>query len=177
MRNHSPNYRKSLYYVFLLVIASSVPFFSLAQAGQLTWQTSKQAAMSLAAQQGKLVLLLAGRSACSYTTYMQYTVCELTSPPILSTIEQNYIPWYDDVDTSDEWRTYASGLGTFYLPLICVIDPADSDNYLDRSTGIQDINAFYARLQSHIQEEEPTSPEDDSTNEQAIIPAIPLLLL
>lgn len=81
---------------------------------------------------------------------MKSTVCELESPPIKEVIEQNYIPWYSKVDYTSEWEVYRTGLGGFTLPLICVIDPNDSDNYLDRSTSVQSPDAFYARLRSHI---------------------------
>ena len=100
---------------------------------------------------------------------MKFTVCEQTSPPIKSFIEQNYIPWYCDVDNSAEWYTYASGLGSITLPLTCIIDPSDSNNYLDRTTGVQYADDFYARLQSHISNEPAFIP--------AFLPAIPLLLL
>lgn len=80
---------------------------------------------------------------------MQFTVCELETPPIKNLIEQHYIPWYCDVDTSDEWYPFAENLGPFTLPLISVIDPADSSSYLDRTTGVQEENEFYSRLQSH----------------------------
>lgn len=86
---------------------------------------------------------------------MKFTVCEQTSPPIKSLIEQDYIPWYSNVDNSTEWYTYASGLGSFTLPLICIIDPNDSNNYLNRTTGVQNANDFYARLLSH----NPTYPD------------------
>lgn len=85
---------------------------------------------------------------------MQFTVCELNSPPIKSLIEQNYIPWYCDVDTSTEWYPYATKLGSFSLPLISIIDPADSENYLERTTGVQAEIEFYARLQVHASSEE-----------------------
>lgn len=81
---------------------------------------------------------------------MRFTVCEQNSPAIKSFIEQNYVPWYSNVDFSSEWSSYASGLGSFTLPMICVIDPNDSSNYLDRTTGVQYANDFYSRLQSHI---------------------------
>ena len=83
---------------------------------------------------------------------MRLTVCEKTSPPIKNYIEENYIAWYSRVDESTEWYPYASGLGSFTLPLICVIDPHDSGTYLDRTTGVQPVDDFYARLQSHITE-------------------------
>ncbi len=112
----------------------------------IVWVSSKSEAMSQALAQGKLVLLLAGRATCGYTQHMKETVCESTDPPIRSAILDSYIPWYCDVDSSTEHYTYTSGLGSYFLPLICRIDPDNQDQYLDRSTGIQDTNAFYERL-------------------------------
>ena len=137
-----------------------------AAAAELVWQSSKQMALELAIQQNKKVLLLAGRDTWSNTTYMKFTVCEQTSPPVKSVIEEHYIPWYCNLDNSTEWITYASGLGSFTLPLICIIDPFDSENYLDRSTGVQYAEDFYTRLQSYIKKKENLS-----------LPAVQLLLL
>ena len=113
---------------------------------ELVWQTSKETAVSMAKDQGKYILLFGGRETCPNCRYMINTVFESTSPPIKDLIEQSYIPWYCDVDNSAEWYDYASGLGSFTLPLICIIDPNDSDTYLDRTTDIQDTQVFYSRL-------------------------------
>ena len=83
---------------------------------------------------------------------MRLTVCEKISPPIKNFIEENYIPWYSRTNETSEWHQYASGLGSFTLPLICVIDPHNSGAYLDRTTGVQPVDDFYTRLQSHITE-------------------------
>jgi len=112
---------------------------------KLVWQTSKETVVSMAKAQGKHILLLGGRETCDNCEYM-LSVCESTSPPIKDLIEQSFIPWFCFVDYSTEWYDYASGLGTFTLPLICIIDPNDSETYLDRTTGIQDIQVFYLRL-------------------------------
>jgi hypothetical protein len=112
----------------------------------LVWQTSKRAAVSMAKAQGKYILLFGGRETCPNCQYMINTVFESTSPPIKDLIEQSYIPWYCNVDNSTEWYDYASGLGAFTLPLICIIDPNDSDTYLDRTTDVQDTQVFYSRL-------------------------------
>lgn len=77
---------------------------------------------------------------------MRSTVSESTSLPIKELIQKHYIPWYCDVDTSTEWYAYASGLGSFILPLIAVIDPAAPNTYLSRTTGIQSPTDFYAKL-------------------------------
>ncbi len=116
----------------------------------IDWVASKSEAMSQALAQGKLVLLLAGRAICSNTRYMKETVCESTDPPIRTTILDSYVPWYCDVDSSTEHRTYTGGFSSYTLPLICRIDPDNPDQYLDRSTGIQDTGAFYERLLSDI---------------------------
>ncbi len=144
-------------YTWAIVFVVMVSLFSgsgMASA-DLVWQTSKETAVSMAKAQGKYILLLAGRirslgglQDCPNCEYMINTVFESTSPPIKALIEEEYILWYSDVDTSQEWEIYASGLGTFTLPLICIIDPNDSDTYLDRSTGIQDTQEFYSRLQN-----------------------------
>ena len=116
----------------------------------IVWQTSKSAAVSLAKSQGKKILLFAGRETCGNCQYMKYTACESASPPIKSLIEQYFIPWFSDIDNSTEWYPYSSGLGSFSLPLIAVIDPNDSDNYLDQTTDVQDIEVFHDRLSKYI---------------------------
>lgn len=77
---------------------------------------------------------------------MRFTVCESATPPVKELIEEHYTPWYCDVDTSTEWYTYASGLGSFTLPLIAVIDPVAPNTYLNRTTGRFSAADFYARL-------------------------------
>lgn len=116
----------------------------------LIWQTSKATVVSLAKSQGKKILLFAGRETCGNCKYMKYTLCESSSPAIKSLIEQYFIPWFSDIDNSTEWYPYSSGLGSFTLPLICIIDPNDSSAYLDRTTGVQDEDVFYNRLSKYI---------------------------
>jgi|GEM_PF-2374289 len=136
-------------YILVAVMVVVVFTGSSVFAANLVWQTSKATAVSLAKSQGKKVLFFAGRETCGNCQYMKYTACESVSPPIKNLIEQYFVPWFCDVDNSTEWYPYASGLGTFGIPLICVIDPNDSDNYLDRTTGIQDLQVFYSRLSQY----------------------------
>ena len=112
----------------------------------LNWLTSRAEAISAARAQGKTILLIAGRDTCSNTTYMRDAVCQKVDPSIRETIRNDYIPWYCDVDNSTEWYSYASGLGSFTLPMICRIDPDNPDTYIDRTTGVQDTDVFYNRL-------------------------------
>ncbi len=126
---------------FCLSVGSGAAF-----ADKLVWQTSKAEAVSMALSQGRQILLLAGRDTCPYCVIMKNEVCESVSPPIKGLIEQHYVPWYCDVRVSDEYKTYTSGLNPVYIPLVCVIDPKDSNNFLDRTIGQQDLQVFYSRL-------------------------------
>jgi thioredoxin-related protein len=134
----------------------------------LKWVTSKEEAINLATNEGKKILLLAGRDTCGNTRYMQKTVCEKTSPNIKQRIQANFIPWYCDVDSNTEYRTYTDGLGGFTLPLICIINPLDSDNYIDRTTATQTAEDFLVRLQENSNQapDEPSSsyPEDNAND-------------
>ncbi|HOY59655.1 MAG TPA: thioredoxin family protein [Verrucomicrobiota bacterium] len=125
--------------------------FSLNEQGQaagLVWHSSRAEAVTAARNSAKLILLLAGRDTCSNCTYMKTTVFE--SPAVRALIDGNYVCWYCPIDDSSEWEAYRGGLGGFTLPLICVIDPGDALNYLDRSTSIQSISVFQARLLGHL---------------------------
>ncbi len=120
-------------------------------ADQIVWETDLDTAIALGKAQGKKILLVGGDKDCAVTQYMKQGACESVSPPIKSVIEQYFIPWYSE--RSDlgiyftQWSYYAKGIvGSFNLPLICVIDPNDSGNFLDRTTGKQDLQVFYSRL-------------------------------
>lgn len=121
---------------------------SMGQAQPLTWVHSQSQALELAQNQGKLILLLAGRDSCAECDYMHNTVCESTDPPVKALIQDAYVPWYCDIDFSDEWKPYAAGMSSFPLPLICTIHPTNATGYLDRSVNLQLPNTFYSRLLS-----------------------------
>jgi hypothetical protein len=121
--------------------------FAVTFKGTLDWQVSRDEAVALARAQGKKILLVAGRyPGCSQTEWTIDFATESVNPPIKSLIEQYFIPWYSDIDTSSETDIYVTGMGLYYLPLICVIDPNDSLHFLDRSTGGIELQSFYARL-------------------------------
>ncbi len=133
-------------------------------AAALVWQTTKAEAVALAKAQGKKILLVGGSVCCDWTTTMREKACEINSPPIKSLIEQYFIPWYGEAGTDylpsgcgvahRDWYSYAPP-GLFYFPLIAVIDPNNSNTYLDRTTGeisrsymlnAEGLQAFYTRL-------------------------------
>ncbi len=117
-------------------------------ADPIAWLATRADAAAAARNSGKLVLLLAGRRSCIHCTTMKTVVCE--EPAVRQLIDSSYVCWYCPVDDSTEWHPYATGLGTVYLPMICVIDPGDSTAYLDRSTSLQDTEVFRLRLLSHL---------------------------
>ena len=108
---------------------------------------------------------------------MRFTVCEQTTPAIRPLIDQHFVPWYSNVDQSSEWWAYAEGLGSFFLPLIAIIDPAKPLIYLDRSTGVQDADVFYARLSQYVPVTPPAPPSPPAQSAEKALPAIYQLLL
>lgn len=123
---------------------------------KLAWVNSKSVALARASSEGKLVLLLAGRESCGNTRNMRDTVCEMTSPAIRPLIDSKYVPWFCDVDSSTEWQSYASGLGSFTLPLIACINPSSPSTYIDRTTSVQNPNTFHSRLLANAPAPNPT---------------------
>ena len=117
-------------------------------AAPLVWQTTRAEAVEAARNSGKLILLLAGRETCGNCQYMKNTVCE--TPSVRQVIDANYVCWFCPVDNSAEWYPYATGLGSFTLPLMCVIDPEPPPSTLDRSTATQSVSVFQNRLSSHL---------------------------
>ena len=120
----------------------------------LIWYNSEATAFSAAISQNKKILLFVGRESSHNCNYMKGTVFESAEPPIKELIEQNFILWFSDVDDSIEWYPYADGLGNFYLPLLCVIDPSNDNIYEDRTTGIQYSQEFYDRLLPYTSDSE-----------------------
>lgn len=128
--------------IFWITFLILVPCY----AQEAVWLSSKTDAFELARSQGKLVLLLAGRSSCSECDTMRNAVCERTNPPVRQTIDQVYVPWYCDIDTSNEHKPYEQGLAVYALPLICLIDPVSTKLYVDRKTGLVDAGPFLTAL-------------------------------
>lgn len=136
--------RRSFLLFAMAGLAAAVP----ARGDPIEWCESRAAAVELALNSGRLILLLAGRETCSNCRYMKYAVCETNS--VRAILDTDYVCWFCPVDTSTEENPYTGGLGSYTLPLICVIDPGDPLAYLDRTTGIQYEPTFVPRLQGHL---------------------------
>ncbi|MEI7902152.1 MAG: thioredoxin family protein, partial [bacterium] len=110
----------------LICLLASVPL--AASGDSIDWCSSRTGAVQRALDSGRLILLLAGRTTCGNCQYMKGTVCESAS--VRGVIDADYVCWFCPIDDSTEWYSYAGGLGSFYLPLICVIDPGSPTAYL-----------------------------------------------
>jgi hypothetical protein len=140
----APSYLNRLAFVGL--VSYLAVWISVCQAQPLTWITSQTEALALAQSQGKMILLIAGRGDCAECDYMHNVACESSDPPVKALIQEAYVPWFCNIDLSEEWRPYAAGLPSFPLPLICTINPTNSAGYMDRSVSIQPPKTFYSRL-------------------------------
>jgi hypothetical protein len=132
MPNRAVDHVSLLSSVFLLT--------SLGEAEPLVWFNSLDTARASAVEQGKLILLLAGRPTCGNCTYMKNEVCE--APNVRPVIDEACVPWFSDIDLSTDWQPYRAGLASFYLPLACVIDPKTTNAWLARRTGLCTATTF-----------------------------------
>jgi hypothetical protein len=98
---------------------------------EAVWQTTKANAVSLAKAQGKKILLLEGTDYCGYCSEMKAIIA---SSPVKELVESCFILWYDKVTDGRA------------VPVISIIDPAKPDEYLTRTLGRQDAEAFYQGL-------------------------------
>jgi len=140
--------RRALTFPAAIILAAALAPRSAGTEPPLDWLTTKQAAMATAIDQDRLVLLVAGRPSCSLCNSVVHGTCETEAPPIKQLILAEYVPWFCHIDQSSDWRSYASGMGSFYLPLICLIDPQAPDSYLARTNGPQVSETFYGWLQA-----------------------------
>ena len=108
------------------------------------WLTNRQAAMDLASASGRLVYLLTGEGDYYYTTHMRDIVC--ADSEVSALLDRYYVRWFSDMDTSTAYRTYDDGLGTYFPPISCVIDPVTPNSYLARTTSEQTSAAMVAFL-------------------------------
>ena len=121
------------------------------------WVRSRADALSAAAESGKRILMICGRDTCGNTSYLRNTVCEDSEvKPLLAS---DFVLWYCNCDNDyDDYRYYAGGLGSYSLPLVCVINPETSEEYVERSTGFMDKAAFLAFLERASEGQTPSRP-------------------
>ena len=109
--------------------------------------TTKAAAESAAKSAGKRILLVYGREECWNTRTTLFA--SVPTADVKEMIESGYVIWYSNCDRQSEAYGYASGLSSFSLPLICVIDPANMSTFVTRTTGAQSVSALQALLEAN----------------------------
>ena len=90
------------------------------------WKKTRQAAVEEADRTGKNILLFAGHYGCSFCENMNILI-NRDSTRIKNIIQEYFVPWYCNTNTSNEWTVYPNTTGT---PYFCVIDPDKPDKVL-----------------------------------------------
>jgi hypothetical protein len=118
-----------------------------ARAQSLTWYTNLSDALSLATNTGQYLLLVASRPGCSACDTIVSNYCEMQSPyAIKPLLTSEYVPCHVNIDEDTNWQAYATGLGSFSLPLMAWINPAKPATYLYRTTGLLFSSTFFTAL-------------------------------
>ncbi|HOB97318.1 MAG TPA: hypothetical protein PKM43_01075 [Verrucomicrobiota bacterium] len=126
----------------LLSLSAGLLLLALPCAAQpLTYETTEAAAIARAKAEGKMVLTDFGRPGCSDCTGMDSNF-QKTSPALKQWILASCVVWKANVDVSNEWQPYASGLADFPLPLCAFVDPGVPDNTLAKYTGLIPATTF-----------------------------------
>ena len=98
------------------------------------WRTTKAEAVAAALKTGKKIFLVCGHDGCWNTMTTKNVSCE--EPAVKAALIAKCVLWYSNCNTQwEENDCYMRGLGSFTLPLVCIIDPKDPDNYVKRVTG------------------------------------------
>jgi hypothetical protein len=134
------------------------PVIDTTDSSELVWHTSKTEALAQAQSENKLLLVFAGRMTCGNCQKMRYTVLESTAPAIKQLLQEHFVLWFSDIDENQEWSIYATGLDSFSTPLIAIVNPNDSENYLERTTGVQTAETMYALLENSVETTSVTIP-------------------
>ena len=109
-----------------------------------TWFTKRAEAFAEAKQTGKKVFMICGRDTCPNTMYTKNVACE--DPTVKTKLVAKCVLWYSNCDTQEDENLYYWPTGTFSLPVVCVIDPANEYGYIVRATGPQEPAAILALL-------------------------------
>ena len=109
--------------------------------------TTRDEAVEEAWRDNKRILLVRGRETCGNTRATLFSTMPSTS--IRSLVENGYVLWYSNCDRQTDASMYASGLGSYTLPLVCILDPKDMSAYVARTTGYQSTSALKSLLDAN----------------------------
>lgn len=131
------------------------------------WYTTRAEAFAEARRTGKKVFMICGRDTCGNTMYTKNVACE--DPMVKPTLVAKCVLWYTNCDTQEDENSYYWPNGSFALPVVCVIDPANEYGYIVRVTGLQ-WPGNIASLLTHVPD--PVAP-DSAIDPETIDPSNP----
>ena len=109
--------------------------------------TTKNDAVETALRENKRILLVGGRETCPNTIGTLFY--SIPDPTVKSLLDAGYVTWYSNCDRQTDAIGYASGLGSYMYPLVCILNPADMSTYVARTTGYQSASALRSLLEAH----------------------------
>lgn len=125
--------------------------------GTTLWVMSHSEAVATAKAEGKRIFMVCGLDSDSATSDARFNACEDAS--VRSLLQEGYVLWYCDYDGQyGEYSYYGYDLESFYLPLVCIIDPVEPDRYVARSTGRLKTEDLRQMLLDNSENTLPTSP-------------------
>ena len=117
----------------LVVNADATYYAHWTEIAATTWFTKRADAFAEARRTGKKVFMICGRDTCGNTMYTKNVACE--DPTAKAKLIAKCVLWYTNCDTQLDENRYYWPTGTFTLPLVCIIDPANEKGFLKRATG------------------------------------------
>ena len=134
-----------------------------------TWFTKRADAFAEARRTGKKVFMICGRDECGNTMYTKNVSCE--DPTVKAKLIAKCVLWYTNCDTQLDENRYYWPTGTFTLPLVCIIDPANEKGFLKRATGPLEPAGILALL-ADIPYPDSSSPVLDPSSSPVLDPEV-----
>ena len=128
----------------LVVNADATYYAHWTEIAATTWFTKRADAFAEARRTGKKVFMICGRDTCGNTMYTKNVACE--DPTAKAKLIAKCVLWYTNCDTQENENIYYWPGGSFALPVVCVIDPANDKGFLVRKTGLQEASDIIAML-------------------------------
>ena len=116
-----------------VVTGNATYYAHWAEIAAYTWYTTRAEALAEAKRTGKKVFMICGRDSCGNTMYTKNVSCE--DPTVKAKLVAKCVLWYSNCDTQLDENRYYWPTGSFTLPLVCIIDPANEKGFLKRATG------------------------------------------
>ncbi len=115
--------------------------------GVVDFVVTRDEAEDAAWRKNKRILLVRGRELCGNTTSVMFY--SIPSATVKSALDAGYVLWYSNCDRQYDAPGYSSGLGSYTLPLICILDPLDMSKPVARLTGYQSADSLKSFLNSN----------------------------